>query len=508
MMILRHRSLARCLAAALLLSLVLAPASSSPAAEPRRLTIGIPLIAESLDARTFSALAYVTLNLMHGTLFTVDAQGRYRPALAESWRLVDAHTWQFRLRKGAKFHNGDEVTAQDVKFSVEFVLDPASKHPNRSRFTDINEVQVVDRHTVNLVTKDPSGALLSNIFRLYVLPSAYYRAKGPEGFAKAPVGAGPFLVKSYAAGDRLVLTANRDFWGGPPKLDEVTLRAIPEHATRMAAVETGEVDVAWFVPPEHVDRLRAKGFTITLVGTNQVRALVLGTQATRTKPLEDKRVRQALNHAVDKDGLNKFLFNGFWRVAEGQVIGPAAFGHHPNLKPYPYDPERARRLLAEAGYPGGFTVGFEFPVGRYIKDKEYAEAVAGQLAAVGVRLTLKPLESGVWFQKYIAGTIGPVFMVDLGPSVDLDFGTARFPSWSQSKFWANEAFDALFRKQRATVDQKEREKVLWEMAALFREEAPLIFGLEVVAIHALASRVAGVVFPADGTLDLGAASAK
>jgi peptide/nickel transport system substrate-binding protein len=506
MILVHRRHVVRSLVVACLLSLVVA--AGTPAAEPRRLTIAIPLIAESLDARTFSALAYVTLNQIHGTLFSVDPQGKYRPALAESWRLVDAHTWQFRLRKNARFHTGEEVTAADVKFSVEFVLDPANKHPNRSRFTDIKEVQVVDRYTVNLVTKDPSGALLSNIFRLYVLPSAYLKSKGLEEFARVPVGAGPFRVKSHTPGDRVVLVAHRDFWGGPPQLDEVTLRAIPEHATRMAAVETGEADIAWFVPPEHVDRLKAKGFGITLVGTNQVRALVLGTQATRTKPLEDRRVRQALNLAVDKEGLNKFLFNGLWRVADGQVIGPAAFGYSPVVKAYPYDPERAKRLLAEAGYAGGFTVGFEFPVGRYIKDKEYAEAVAGQLAAVGVRLQLKPLESGVWFQKYIAGTIGPVFMVDLGPSVDLDFGTARFPSWSQSKFWANEAFDALFRKQRATVDQTERQKVLADMAALFREEAPCIFGLEVVAIHAVAPRVSGAVFPADGTIDVATAAAK
>src|SRR5574341_50886 len=508
MAVLRSRSLARAGVATLLLGCWLATAVAAPAAEPRKLTIGIPLIAESLDARTFSALAYVTLNLIHATLITVDAQGRYQPALAESWRLVNAHTWQFKLRKGARFGNGDEVTAQDVKFSVDFVLDPANKHPNRSRFTDIKEAQVVDRHTINLVTRDPSGALLSNVFRLFVLPSAYVKAKGLEEFARAPVGAGPFKVKSHTPGDRIVLVASRDFWGGAPKLDEVTLRAIPEHATRMAAVETGEVDIAWFVPPEHVDRLKAKGFGITVVGTNQVRALVLGTQATRTKPLEDKRVRQALNYAVDKEGLNKFLFNGLWRVANGQVIGPAAFGHNPGLGAYPYEPERARRLLAEAGYASGFTVGFEFPVGRYIKDKESAEAVAGQLQAVGVRLQLKPLESGVWFQKYIAGTIGPVFMVDLGPSIDLDFVTERFPSWSQSKFWAYEPFDALFRKQRATVDQHERQKALWEMAALFREEAPLIFGLEVAAIHAVAPRVTGAVFPADGTIDVTAASAR
>lgn len=483
-------------------------AVATPAQAPRTLTIGIPLITESLDARTFSALAYVTLNLFHGRLFAVDEQGRYRPELAESWRLVDPRTWQFKLRKGVRFHNGDEFTAQDVKFSVEFILDPANKHGNRSRFTDIKEVRVVDRYTVNFVTAEPSGALLSNIFRLYILPSAYYRAKGAEEYARAPVGLGPFKVKSYVAGDRLAVTANRDHWAGAPRVDEIVVRAIPEHSTRMAAVETGEVDIGWFVPPEHVERLRSKGLAISLVGTNQVRALVLGTQATRIKPFEDRRVRQALNYAVDKEGLNTFLFGGHWRVADGQVIGPAAFGHSPGLKAYPYDTERAKRLLAEAGYAGGFSVPFEFPVGRYIKDKEYAEAVAGQLAAVGVRAQLKPLESGVWFQKYIAGTIGPMFMVDLGPSVDLDFATARFPSWSQSRFWASEPFDALFRKQRATVDQTERLKVLHEMAALFREEAPLIFGLEVVAIHALSPRVSGVVFTAEGTADLARASVK
>jgi peptide/nickel transport system substrate-binding protein len=481
---------------------------SSQAQGTRTLTVGVPLVTEALDARTLSALAYVGLYAIHETLFRIDEQGRYRPALAESWELIDDRTWQFRLRRNVKFSNGDPFTADDVKFSVEFILDPANRHPNRTRFTDIKEVQVVDRHTVNLITKEPSGALLSNIFRLYILPAAYYRARGAEGFAKAPVGLGPFAVKTYVPGERLVAVANRGYWAGPPSVDEIVFRAIPEHATRIAAAETGEVDIAWFVPPEHVDRLKGRGLEIAVAGTNQVRTLVLGTEVTRTKPLMDKRVRHALNYAVDKEAINRFLFGGLSRVAVAQVVGPESFGFNPNLKPYPYDPERAKRLLAEAGYANGFTVGFEFPLGRYLKDKEYAEAVAGQLAAVGVRLDMKPLESGVWVQKYLAGTIGPVFMVDLGPSVDLDFATARFPSWSPSKFWANEQFDSLFRKQRATVNQDERLKVLWDLGAYFREEAPAIFGLEITAIHALSPRVSGVVFTSEGTADFSRATVK
>ena len=136
--------------------------------------------------------------------------------------------------------------------------------------------------------------------------------------------------------------------------------------------------------------------------------------------------------------------------------------------------------------------------------------LAGAGASVPLKywLDMKALESGVWVQKYLAGTIGPVFMVDLGPSVDLDFGTARFPSWSPSKFWANVQFDALFRKQRATVNQDERLKVLWDMAAHFREEAPAIFGLEITAIHALSRRVSGVAFTPEGTADFSRAVVK
>lgn len=497
----------RWLAAVLVLTAV-APAAARAQAPGSKLTVGVPLIAESFDARTPSSSAFITLNAVHERLFSIDDKGKYRPALAESWKLVNPNTWQFKLRKGLRFHNGDELTAQDVKFSVDFVLDPNNRHPNRTRFTDITEAVVVDKHTVNLVTKEPSGALLSNIFRLYILPGHLIKTKGLDEFNKSFVGLGPFKLKSYSPGDRLVLTANKEYWAGAPKIEELTFRAIPEHATRMAAAEAGELDIAWFVPPEHVDRLKGKGLGITVVSTNQSRAVGLGTQATRIKPLEDKRVRQALNYALDKEGINAFLFGGLSRVADGQPIGPAAFGYNPALKPYPYDPAKAKQLLAEAGYPNGFSTTFEFPVGRYLKDKEYAEVLAAQLGAVGVKVELKPLESGVWLQKYTAGTIGTLFMTDLGPSIDLDFATARFPSWGQSKFWANERFDAAFKKQRATVDQSERLKVLQEMAAIFRDEAPIIFGLEITAIHAVSPRVTGVVFPADGTVDLSKASVK
>jgi peptide/nickel transport system substrate-binding protein len=397
----------RVIVAVLFLALLPTVLGPEPA-EAARLTIGIGSIPNTPDPhRDSTANALPAYAQIFEKLVGVDDAGRIVGVLAESWRTLSDTVWEFRLRRNATFHNGETFTAEAVKFSIERVLNPATKSPWGGRIAAVDKVEVVDPHTVRITTKSPFAPLLQGLTVVDILPPKYFAEKGEKEFTAAPVGTGPFRFKSWVKQDHMAMTASPAYWGGRPVLDEVVFRSIPEDSTRVAGIETGELDVALLIPPEQVARLKAKGIDVRSV--NQGQGMVINFRAT-VDPFKSKKVRQALNYAVDKEAILKNLLLGHGRVLDGQVVGPDAFGYNPALKPYPYDPKMAKQLLAEAGYPQGFTVKFHGSIGRYTKDKEIEEAVIGQLAEVGVKAQLEILEAGVFIQSFLGATIGPMWI--------------------------------------------------------------------------------------------------
>ena len=297
--------------------------------------------------------------------FVKDGQLAHEPGLATAWTAVNPTTWEFKLRRGVKFHNGEDFNADAVKFSIERVLNPEQKARWRWAFADIERVEVVDPHTVRIITKSPFPTLVTNLaFCMPIVPPKYVREKGDAFVATNPVGTGPFKLVRWRKDDELVLEANEGYWRGAPKIKNLVFKPIPDESTRVAALTTGQVDVSRGVPPSLVKQIAENPRTrVARVPSALNIHIVLDTL--KDGPLKDKRVRQAINYGVDKEGIIKNVLEGNGGAVGGPLT-PVMFGFASDVKPYPYDPERAKKLLAEAGFAQGISLTLNSPNGRLV----------------------------------------------------------------------------------------------------------------------------------------------
>lgn len=455
------------------------------------------VVAQGIDADTLdphvtssSAVWSITLN-MYDTLQTRDQDGKLQPGLATSVTNLDPTTWEVRLRPNVTFHNGEPFDATSVKFSIERMLDPNLKSVLTSTLDTIDHVDVVDPLTVRVVTKAPDPLLPSRLSLqgAQMLPPKYAAQAGKEGLAKSPVGAGPYKFVSWQKDEQIVLEAVPDNWRHP-QIQKVIFKPIPEGASRVAALKTGAVDIAAAIPPTDFDAI-SKGDRTVGINVMSNRSFLLNLDTMSFAPFKDKRVRQALNYAVDKDALVQNTLNGFGRPIGCSVI-PEAFGYDATAcQPYPYDPAKAKQLLADAGLANGFDVGFDTTDGRYPQDKEIAIAVSGQLAQVGVRANVQTFEWGSFYQGVQAKKRAPIHdigmsteLFDADNTMSLHFKTGTI--WSR---WSNPEFDQLVVTARTTVDQAKRQDALTKAALIQHDEAPMIFLHQIAYLYGVNKRV-------------------
>jgi peptide/nickel transport system substrate-binding protein len=417
--------------------------------------------------------------------FVKNGQLAHEPGLATSWTNVNPTTWEFKLRSGVKFHNGEEFNAEAVKFSIERVLNPDQKARWRWAFTDIERVEVVDPLTVRIVTKVPFPTLITNLaFCMPIVPPKYVREKGDVHVATNPVGTGPFKFARWRKDDQLVLEANEAYWRGAPKVKTLIFRPIPDESTRVASLVSGEVDVARGVPPSLVKQIADNPRTRVAKVPSALNIHVI-LDTLKDGPLRDRRVRQAINYGVDKEGIIRSILEGNGGAVGGPLT-PVMFGYAPEVKPYPYDPERAKRLLAEAGFPQGFSITLNSPNGRYLKDKEVNEAIAGQLTKIGVRTQVATHEWGSYVSKWPDGLV-PMYMIGWAGTWDAD--GIMFPllrTGQRFSRWSNPDFDATIDKARRTLDQSERVKLYRQATQLAHDEAPWLFlfhGMDIYGVN-------------------------
>jgi len=259
----------------------------------------------------------------------------------------------------------------------------------------------------------------------------------------------------------------------------------------LAALKSGDVDMIHQVPTDVVKDLEGAGLRVVHSWIGRMHAPSLVT--TRDTPLKHKLVRQAINYAVDKDSLIEHIMGGFARRSEGQIVGPDGFGYSPNVKAYPYDPDKAKALLKEAGYPNGFSVDMVSAVGSVLNDKQTAEALVGYLGKVGIKVNYQPLETTVWIQHFYAGTFPPIAFTCLNyfPMMDADFYYSWYLSSARMNAYASKEFDNMYAAQSSEMDPVKRQRILWEMAAFFREEAPVLFLFQAADIYAVNKKVIG-----------------
>lgn len=442
------------------------------------LVVAQPADAPTLDPQRAGGLIGMSVVInMFDTLLTRGKDGKLEPGLATEWKWLDDNTIQLKLRRGVKFHDGEPFNAEAVKFSFSEKRITIPKTGLRMMaLREIKRVDIVDDYTVNVVTSKPDPVLLAKmtLFGGLIVPPKYIQEKGDDYFAQHPVGTGPFKFVEWRKDDRVVMEANPDYWRGAPKIKKLVFKTIPNDADRVAALLAGEVDVISNVPPDAIETVnRAQGVRTVAVPGLRVQYVSLDT---RKGPLAKKEVRQALNYAVDVDSIIKNVLGGMAdRLAT--LLPREAFGYDPSIVPYPYDPGKARRLLAQAGYPDGFEIELDTNSGVYPKDKDVSQAIAGQLAQVGVKANVKPLETGTFTSLLTSGKIAPMYFIgNLAWSMD---GSLNLQSFVKSdRRYArmeNSALDKLVDVEENTVDPAKRQAAFSEIQRILKDGAYFIY---------------------------------
>ncbi|MCC6178731.1 MAG: hypothetical protein IT305_25780 [Chloroflexi bacterium] len=412
---------------------------------------------------------------IYDSLAFLDAEGAPQAALAESWRVLDDRTWEFRLRPNVTFHNGEPFDSSAVRFTVETMLDPASKSPVKAQLDSIDRVETPTPLVVRIVTKKPFAPLLAELTALAMLPPRHAAASGMDALSERPVGTGPFRFVEWAHDDRLVLDANRQHWRGAPGVDRVEFRPIPDAATRLAALRTAQVDLSTSISVDQVSELASA--ELRLFRRPGIQTLYLRLHA-RRPPLDDVRVRRAVAHAIDVDTIVEKLYGGYAR----RVTAPFpsnVFGYDPSVAPVPYDPARARALLTEAGYGDGVQVSLETPRGRYPMDDQLALVVAGSLRGVGIEVEQSTLEWGAYLKKINAGQGQDVFLLaGTNRTFDPHFTMARIYANASSfgrDYYGNPDIDPLVSDAAATLDADRRRALYQQLLGTLRTDVPAVW---------------------------------
>jgi peptide/nickel transport system substrate-binding protein len=340
----------------------------------------------------------VMANIFEGLMQREGASGELVPALATSWDRVDLNTWRFTLRQGVKFHNGNDFTWEDVAFSFERLKDP---EVSEFLFTGgiVESVEPVDGDpwTIDIKTTTPVAYFLQNTHQLWIMDKESTEARSVGEVGVRPIGTGPYKFVEWVKGSYLKLEANEDYWGGAPPIKYAEFRPIVEPATRLAAIETGEVDVMQDVPVELFDRAEANP-DLELVTRPARRVIFLGLRNEPGFPGTDVRVRKAIYMAINEQEIINTIMFGHATLA-AQMVDPATLGYNPALERLPYDPEKASRLLAEAGYADGFDITLTGPNDRYVQDEQICEAVAKYLAKVNINVTVDTKPKAIFFPE-------------------------------------------------------------------------------------------------------------
>ena len=468
---------------------------------------GKVVIAQGVDPTTLDTQnqqetpASVVASHLFDTLVERDQNLKMVPALAaELPKLVGPTTWEVKLRQGVKFHNGEEFNAESVKFSLERVKTGLRASSN---FRPIEKVDIVDAYTVRVQTSKPwpifPTIMTSRQASMY--PPKAYAGKDSTFISKNPIGTGPYKLVRWSKDEEIVLEANDQYWRGAPRIKTVVFRPIPDDAVRVAALQNGEVDVAVNIPP-HLATIIANHPKIFLSTAPSIRTLQLmfvtheyDAQHKLVGPYKgvtaDKRVRQAIASALDVDEIIKGVLDGK-AMRTATLLTPLHFGYDPAVKPIKQDLGKVKQLLTEAGFPGGMELTLNSPQGRYVRDKEVAEAVTGQLTKAGIKTQLKTYE----FVNYLNTLVyvhkpGPMWLIGWGTST-VDAETVYGPlfrSGSNLGNYHNADFDGMVDQAQTQMDEKQRLATYHRINKLWIDDMPAVPLYQQVDLYGASKRL-------------------
>lgn len=415
---------------------------------------------------------------MYNRLFARDQNMEVIPELVKESENIDDETWHFTLVEGVTFHNGEALTAEDVKFSLDRVMSEETLK-EYTYFTQLKEVNVLDEYKVEIITDGAMPTLQHLLAKsgADIMPKDYVEEVGMEGFVKDPIGSGPYKFVSWDVDSQIQLEKYEDFYGDEPIWDTVTVRAITEGSTRVSEFLTGGVDLITDVTPNEWDRVNDNENT-SLVQGETTRVMLLMNRLTEGFATSDARVREAIDLAIDNQTIVDSVLGGSGvpvrtRVPEGVE------GAEPSLYDATvYDPERAKELLEEAGYGDGLEITFTSPNGRYPLDGQVAELIAVMLEQVGITVNLELLESGTFIDKYSNNENEELIMIGLADGLlDASYSLVHYTidrAAGQTDYH-NEAVDELFKEASRNLDREERVEQFQEIQKIVAEERPHTF---------------------------------
>lgn len=435
---------------------------------------------------------------IYDSLTMVDLEGEAQPLLATSWRNIDTETWHFSLRPNVTFQNQEPFNADSVISDIEYTINGEGKGTtsgrNMTTQARIASIRKIDDLTIEIKTKGPNPILPKAISGNFIPAPKAYADQGNAGFANNPIGTGSYrLVEWNAEGSRL------EAFGGswrPAKIKHLTIVSVPERTTRVQAIISDQADIAIGLSIDNIDSIEGAGHTIGAFP----RPSVMAWQFMSTlpdSPFRDPRVRMAANIAIDRDVLNTELLRGLSRPAS-QCAAHFAFGYNPNIKPYPFDPDRAKKLLAEAGYPNGFEVTAEVVPGAQTGDNEIYQAVAQQLSSVGIRVKLEGISFGVFLKKWFPGAdatrLGFEGMFQNYCNDNNVDGLDAFSNSSCRKnppYYCDQDEMKLIEAAAGEFDEAKRRKAIQDLLALNHENAGGLYMVEVIDVTGVHKRVKG-----------------
>jgi peptide/nickel transport system substrate-binding protein len=444
------------------------------------LRIGLPSDLVTLDPAlltdTYSGQVSAQI---HEPLFTVDFEQQIVPHLAARLDQPDPQTYLIALRQGIRFHNGEELTADDGKFSFDRLMDPATGSPRAWRLTDALEspdsIEVLDRYTVRIRLKAPFAPFLERLTQpaCFILSRKAVEAEGSQ-YARRPVGTGPFTFVEWRSGERVVLQRFDDYWAGPAKVAEVQVRPVPDPNTRLAEVESGGLDLALNIASEELARLRQEG-RVQVLTEEAISVFYLGFN-TGKPPLDDLAVRQAISYAVDRPEILERLYDGVGQVAV-TGLNPSSWAFNPTTERYAYSPERARQAL------GGAKAALDQPLELAFNQVGEVTRVAERLQAqlkdnLGLQVVLKPMEWAAFLAYIKTGEQHQLYLLSWTGGSDPDsvlfplFHSKNFGAAGNRTFYASPRVDSLLSQAQVTIDQEQRRQLYAEAQTLIMQDAP------------------------------------
>ncbi len=459
---------------------------------PRSETMVLGLVGDVQTINPFLANMRINTSIdyfhLHDVLVHRAPDGKITPRMAESWKRVDDLTWEFKLRDGIYSHRGEKLTSKNVKFSFETVQSrPEYAVYQLPEQVTLDRVEIIDDLTFRIITKEPTGVLEYWLFESPIVPIGFFQNASDDKLAKESDGFGPYKLGKYVPNDYLILEAFDNYWGGKRAIKNLVFRVIPEESARLNELRAGSIDFAEQISIDMAEQANTAVSHVDAQAGLRKLALTISIEKGH-KALSDVRVRQALNYAVDKDNITENILSGYTK-AYSSYVNPA--NDNPALKPYPYDPEKAMALLAEAGYADGFPLTIVSPSSRYGMDREITQQLAADLSDIGLDVKVDYLELGVFLERNDAHSLTDLVWIGWAALTNPVIENLILTSGhvDNNATWSNAEFDSLFKILADEKDPAKAQALNFQMQEIAWRECPWIWLWKLPQITGVSNRI-------------------